>query len=45
VFQTDRDIERGLLVGFAFRRVDGSVYFFNPGSDDHYTVVSIGVSF
>jgi hypothetical protein len=45
VYQTERDIQRGLLVGFAFRRVDGSVYFFNPGSDDHYTVVSIGVSF
>ena len=45
VFQTERDIERGLLVGFAFKRLDGSVYFFNPGSDDHYTVVSIGVSF
>ncbi len=45
VFQTEREIERGLLVGFAFKRVDGSVYFFNPGSDDHYTVVSIGVSF
>ena len=45
VYQTERDIQRGLLVGFAFKRVDGSVYFFNPGSDDHYTVVSVGLSF
>jgi hypothetical protein len=25
--------------------VDASVYFFNPGSEDHYTVVSLGFSF
>lgn len=45
VYQTDRDIQRGLLVGFAFKKLDGTVYFFNPGADDHFTVVSLGVSF
>ena len=45
VYRTDRDIQRGLLVGVSFRRVEGAVYFFNPGSDDHFTVVSLGVSF
>jgi hypothetical protein len=45
VYQTDRDIQRGVLVGFAFRKLDGTVYFFNPGADDHFTVVSLGVSF
>jgi hypothetical protein len=45
VYQTERDIQRGLLVGFSFKRVEGTVYFFNPGSDDHFTVVSLGVSF
>ena len=45
VYQTDRDIQRGMLVGVAFERVDGTVYFFNPGADDHFTVVSLGVSF
>jgi hypothetical protein len=45
VYQTDRDIQRGLLVGFALKRLDGTVYFFNPGADDHFTVVSLGVSF
>lgn len=44
-YQTDRDIQRGLLVGFAWKKLDGTVYFFNPGSDDHFTVVSLGVSF
>jgi hypothetical protein len=45
VFQTERDIQRGLLVGFALKKVDGTVYFFNPGADDYFTVVSLGVSF
>ena len=45
VYQTDRDIQRGLLVGFTFKKLDGTVYFFNPGADDYYTVVSLGVSF
>jgi hypothetical protein len=45
VYQTERDIQRGLLVGFTLNRIDGTVYFFNPGADDHLTVVSLGVSF
>ena len=45
VYQTERDIQRGLLVGFSYKKLDGTVYFFNPGSDDHFTVVSLGVSF
>ena len=45
VYRTDRDIQRGLLVGVSFKWVEGAVYFFNPGSDDHFTVVSLGVSF
>ena len=45
VYQTERDIQRGLLVGVSLKRVEGAVYLFNPGSDDHFTVVSLGVSF
>jgi hypothetical protein len=45
VYQTERDIQRGLLVGFALKKVDGTVYFFNPGADDSFTVVSLGLSF
>ena len=45
VYQTERDIQRGLLVGVSFKKVEGAVYFFNPGSDDHFTVVLLGVSF
>jgi hypothetical protein len=45
VYQTERDIQRGLLVGFALKRLDGTVYLFNPGDDDHFVVVSLGLSF
>jgi hypothetical protein len=45
VYQTERDIQRGLLVGFTLKQLDGTVYFFNPGADDHFVVVSLGLSF
>ena len=45
VYQTERDIQRGLLVGVSLKKLEGTVYLFNPGSDDHFTVVSLGVSF
>jgi hypothetical protein len=45
VYRTERDIQRGLLVGISWKRLEGALYFFNPGSDDHFTVVSLGVSF
>jgi hypothetical protein len=45
VYRAERDIQRGLLVGVSFKRVEGAVYLFNPGSDDHFVVVSLGVSF
>jgi hypothetical protein len=45
VYRTERDIQRGPLLGVSWRGVEGAVYFFNPGSDDHLTVVSLAVSF
>ena len=45
VLDTDRDVQRGLLVGFTYRRLEGTVYAFNPGGDDHFTVVSLGLAF
>ena len=38
-------IQRGLLAGVAVGRFEGVAYFFNPGSDNRYYVVSVGVSF
>jgi hypothetical protein len=45
LFHGPRDVQRGLLAGATVGRVEGVVYFFNPGSDDYYFVVSMGVSF
>lgn len=45
VYRTDRDIQRGLLLGVSLRRVEATAYLFNPGDDDHFAVVSVGVSF
>jgi len=45
VYQTERDLQRGLLVGFSFRKLEGTLYAFNPGSDDHFTVLSLGLVF
>jgi hypothetical protein len=38
-------LQRGLLVGVSVSNVEGTVYLFNPGSDDHILVMSIGVTF
>ena len=45
VYQTPRDTQWGLLAGVAVWRFEGTVYVFNPGSDDDFVVTSIGISF
>lgn len=45
VYRTERDIQRGPLVGVSFSKVDTTFYLFNPGADDQLAVLSIGVSF
>ena len=42
---SQRDIQRGVLIGVSRRKVEGAVYLFNLGSDDSYVVASIGLSF
>jgi hypothetical protein len=45
VYQTERDIQRGLLLGLSHSRLEGSFYLFNPGADDQFAVLSLGLSF
>jgi hypothetical protein len=45
VFRTPREIQRGMLVGMSTSKLEGTFYLFNPGSDDQFIVVSIGVKF
>ena len=39
------DFQAGLLVGFTYKRLDGTAYLFQPGGDDQSLVLSLGVSF
>jgi len=45
VYQTPREVQRGLLAGAVMSKLEGTVYLFNPGSDDQFLVFSIGVRF
>jgi hypothetical protein len=40
-----RDLQRGPYLGFTRGRIEGAAYFFNPGTDDHYFVGAISVTF
>jgi hypothetical protein len=45
LYKTDRDIQRGVLVGFSYKKVDLSAYAFNPDQDKPTFVFSVGVRF
>ena len=45
IIQGPRSIQRGLLVGVVTSRVEPVFYFFNPGSDDHFFIASVAVTF
>ena len=44
-YQSDRDIQRGLLLGFSYRRAYVTAYLFNPDEDKPTLVVAVGVTF
>jgi len=44
-YQTDRDIQRGLLVGLSYKKVDFTTYVFNPDESRPMVVVALGVTF
>jgi hypothetical protein len=43
-YESDRDLQRGLLVGFSFARADIAAYVFNP-DDEPTVVVSLALEF
>jgi hypothetical protein len=45
VYQTDRDIQRGPLVGFMYKRVDFTAYFFNIDESKPTYVFAISLNF
>jgi hypothetical protein len=44
-YESDREIQRGLLVGFNYKKVDFSAYLFNPDDDKPTFVIAVGLSF
>ena len=44
LYKSDREIQRGLLVGFSYRRVDLTTYVFNP-DDKPLWVFAVGFSY
>jgi hypothetical protein len=45
IYQTGLDVQRGLLAGFSYRKLDFTSYVFNIGWTDPTVVFSIGVRF
>jgi hypothetical protein len=44
-YQTDRDIQRGLLVGLSYKKVSFTTYVFNPDESRPTLVFALGVTF
>jgi hypothetical protein len=44
-YQSDREIQRGVLAGFTYQMLDVSAYFFNPDDDEPTVVIAAGLSF
>ena len=45
VYQTDFDIQRGVLVGFSYWKLDFTAYVFNPDASRPIAVLAVGVTF
>lgn len=45
VYQTEREIQRGLLLGTSYKNWQLAGYFFNLFSDDDFIVISLAVDF
>ena len=45
VYQTDREIQRGLLAGVSFKNLDVAGYVFNPDDEKPTFVLSIALTF
>jgi hypothetical protein len=44
-YASDRDIQRGLLLGVSYKTLDLGAYFFNPDDEEPTYVISVGLSF
>ena len=44
VYQSDREIQRGLLAGFSYQRADLIGYLFNPDDSKRFVVIALSLS-
>jgi hypothetical protein len=44
-YETELGVERGATLGFSFKNVSLSGYYFNPFTEDDYGIVSLAVTF
>jgi hypothetical protein len=44
-YQTDRDVQRGIIVGYSYRRAEFSLCLFNPDEDKPTSAFSVGFRF
>jgi hypothetical protein len=44
-YESNRDIQRGLLVGFTFKDLDLTAYVFNPDDGDPIVAIALRLSF
>ena len=44
-YQTDRDVQRGLIVGYTYRRAEFTLCLFNPDDDKPSSAFSVGFRF
>ena len=45
VYQTDREIQRGVLVGVSYKSVELTTYVFDPDTSKPTVVVAVGATF
>ena len=45
VYETEREIQRGLLVGFTYKNLEAATYVFNPDDSKPVVVLSVAFSF
>ena len=44
-YHTDRDVQRGVLVGFSYKKLSFTTYVFNPDESRPVVVLSASLSF
>ena len=44
-YESDREVQRGLLVGFTYNKVDLSAHVLNPDDDEPTFVIAVGLDF